>query len=332
MPVIATYSVVGYTASTISRYYSNVDELLIPLLDNTTNAINAINVRDAVYTLYQYTNSIVASASATASLSYDRTTPSSYIGNVGGVTTGSTFSGSVQDVLDRIFYPYVSPSSSLGSLSNREFGQAISVTLNWSVTKNSNNITSIIVDGTPIIPTGGNQTGNLTTSGTHSTTPSSSQTNTFSMSASDGTSTVNSSTQLVWMNRIFWGSIDLSSIGNPNLTTNPGSASLVATLCTDSTVRNLTGALVTPGSQLSVSKSKTYTNIDGAGEYLIFAWPTTVPGSLTPTFVVNGLPNTAFTRVRTNSPLTNQWGFSGTNYEVWVSNTAQNSPLNITIS
>jgi hypothetical protein len=301
-------------------------------LDNTTNAINAINVRDAVYTLYQYTNNIVASASSTASVSYDRNTPSSYLGNVGGVTTGSTFSGTVQDALDRIFYPYVAPSSSLGSLSSREFGQPISVTLNWSVVKNSNNITSIIVDGTPVVPTGNSQTGTLGTSGTHSTTPSYNQTNTFSMSVSDGTSTVNSSTQLVWMNNIFWGSIDLSSIGNPNLTTNPGSASLVATLCTDSTIRNLTGASVLPGYQLSISKSKTYTNIDGAGEYLIFAWPTTVPGSLTPTFVVNGLPNTAFTRVRTNSTFVNQWGFSGTNYEVWVSNTAQNSPLNIIIS
>lgn len=332
MPVISTYSVAGYTASTISRYYSNIDDLLIPLLDNTTNAINAINVRDAVYTLYQYTNSVVASASATASLDYNRSTPSSYTGNVGGVPSGSTFSGSVQDVLDRIFYPYVAPSSSLGSLSNREYGQPLSVALNWSVTKNSNNITSIVVNGTPIIPTGNNQTGTLAASGTHSTTPAVSQTNTFSMTVGDGTSTVSSSTQLTWMNRIFWGSIDLSSIGNPNLTTNPGSASLVATLCTDSVVRNLTGASVTPGSQLSVSKSKSYTNIDGAGEYLIFAWPSNVSGALTPAFSVNGLPNTAFTRVRTNSTFSNQWGFSGTNYEVWVSNTAQNSPLNIIIT
>ena len=335
MPIISTYSVVGYPVSTLSRYYSNIDELLVPLLDNTNNAINAINVRDAVFTLYQYTNNLVASASATASLMYDRTSPSTYQGNVGGVLQGSTFSGSIQDVLDRIFYPYTAPSASLGSLSIREYGQSLGVTLNWSVVKNSNTITTIIVSGTPFVPTGNNQSGTHTTSGTHSITPGVSQTNTFSMQVGDGTSVVTSSTQLTWMNRIFWGSVDLSSIGNPNLTTNPGSASMVASLCTDSVVRNLSGANANGtafGSQLSTTKSKTYLNIDGSGDYLIFAWPSNVSGALTPAFSVNGLPNTAFTRVRTNSALVNQWGFSGTNYEVWVSNTQQNSPLNIIVT
>ena len=335
MPIISTYSVVGYPVSTLSRYYSSIDDLLVPLLDNTNNSINAINVRDAVFTLYQYTNAVFASASATASLSYDRSTPSSYLGNVGGVQQGSTFSGTIQDVLDRIFYPYTAPSGSLSSLSNREYGQNTSVTLNWSVVKNSNPITSIIVNGTPFVPTGNNQTGTLSTNGTHSLTPGVSQTNTFTMNVGDGTTTISVSTSLTWMNRMFWGSIDLSSIGNPNLTIYPGSASLVASLCTDSTVRNLSGANANGsgiGSVLSTSKNYTYNNIDGAGDYLIFAWPSNFASPYTPTFTVNGLPNTAFTRVRTNSPFVNQWGFSGTNYEVWVSNTQQNSPLNIIIS
>lgn len=333
MALVGSYSVVGATSSTLSRYYSTIDELLLGLPDNTNNLIQAINIRDAVYTLYEYVGSVSASSSSTASVQYDRLTPSSYVGNVGGVVQGSTFSGTVQDVLDRIFYPYVAPGTSISVLNTpREFGSPLSATLNWSVTKNSNSITSIVVDGIPQIPTGNSQAGTVMSSGTHSINPSVSQTNTFSLSCSDGTNTSIASTQLVWMNRIYWGSVDLSSIGNPNLTTNPGSASLVSSLCTDSTLLNLTGAGVTPGSQLSTSKNKTYSNIDGAGEYLIFAWPSTVSGSLTPNFTVNGLPNTAFTRVRTSSPLVNQWGFSGTNYEVWVSNTQQNSPLNIVIS
>lgn len=335
MPIISTYSVVGYPVSTLSRYYSSIDELLVPLLDNTNNAINAINIRDAVFTLYQYTNSLVASASATASLVYDRSTPSTFQSNVGGITQGSTFSGSIQDVLDRIFYPYIGPAASLASISNREYGQSTGVTLNWSVVKNSNTITTIVVDGTPFSPTGNNQSGTHNTSGTHSVFPGVSQTNTFPMQVGDGISVVSASTQLTWMNRIFWGSVDLSSIGNPNLTTNPGSASVVASLCTDSVIRNLTGANangIAVGSQLSTTKTKTYLNIDGAGNYLIFAWPSNVTAPYTPTFNVNGLPNTAFTRVRTNSTLLNQWGFSGTNYEVWVSNTQQNSPLNIIVT
>jgi hypothetical protein len=151
------------------------------------------------------------------------------------------------------------------------------------------------------------------------------------MNVSDGTSSVSSSTNLVWMNRVYWGRVDLSSIGNPNLTYNPGSASLVGSVCTDVIVRNLTGAGITPGNELTVTKNRTYNGIDGGGRYLIFAWPSVLPGANSPSFTVNGLPNTAFTRVRTSSPFVNSFGFT-TNYEVWVSNTLQNSPLNIVIS
>ncbi len=334
MSLIGTYSVVGSTSSTISRYYSTVDDLLLGVPDNTNNQIQAINIRDAVYTLYEFIQSVavVASASMTASSTYDRSQPSTYVSNVGGVSSGSTFSGTIQDALDRIFYPYNPPSALLNSLSVREFGAPLTVNLSWSAIKSNNTIVSIVVDGIPQVPTGNSQTGVQSTVGTHSVSPSVSQTNTFSMTVNDGTTVVSASTNLVWMNRVYWGSIDLSSIGNPNLTLNPGSASLVSTLCTDNIILNLTGAGYTPGSLLSTSKDLTYTNIDGAGEYLIFAWPSNVSGALTPSFNVNGLPNTAFTRVRTSSPFSNVYGFSGTNYEVWVSNTPQNSPLNIIIS
>lgn len=348
MSLIGTYSVVGATQTTVSRYFSTLDELLIGLPDNTNNQIQAINVRDSVYTLYEFISnvSLSASASLTASVLYNRLIPSSYNGNVGGVNQGSTFSGTVQDVLDRIFYPYVAPVSSL-SLSNspREFGSPLLTVLSWGVVKNSDNITTIIVDGVSQIPTGNSQTGTVNSYGTHSTSPSISETNTFSMTTSDGTNTVGSSTQLVWMNRVFWGSIDFSSVGNPNLTLNPGSASLVALLCTDSAIVNNndgpnfgSNAAFSPGyplgygSLLTTTKDRTFYGIDGGGTHLVFAWPSNFSGALTPTFTVNGLPNTAFTRVRTNSPLSNYFGFQGTNYEVWVSNTQQNSPLNIVIS
>ena len=67
------------------------------------------------------------------------------------------------------------------------------------------------------------------------------------------------------------------------------------------------------------------------GMYLVFAWPSVFG---TPSFVVNGLLSTAFTKVRGVSNLnsfTNELGFTS-NYDVWVSNTAQNSPLTIIIS
>jgi hypothetical protein len=334
MAIIGTYSV-NNDPNTLSNLYDNVDELLLGLPNNNQNLIKAENIRDAVYTLYEYTNAIVASSSATASLVYDRPNPSTYIGNVGGINQGSTFSGSIQDALDRVFYPYVAPSSSLNvSSTPREFGSSLSVTLNWSVVKNSNPITTIIVDGQPFLPTGDNQTGTKSTLGTYSLTPSISQTNTFTMNVSDGTSSVSSSTNLVWMNRVYWGRVDLSSIGNPNLTYNPGSFSLVGSICNDSNILSLDGADANGnafGSILSTTKNRTYNGIDGGGQYLIFAWPSVLPGATAPSFTVNGLPNTAFTRVRTISPFVNSFVFT-TNYEVWVSNTLQNSPLNIVIS
>lgn len=336
MPIISTYSVTLSPLTTLSRWYSSIDELLIGLPDNTNNAIQAINIRDAVYSMYEYTNLMTSSFSATSSIRYDRFTSSTYVGNVGGVVQSTNFNGTVQDALDLIFYPYVGPFTYLSPLSDREYGSFGLVSLNWSVVKNSNTITTIFIDGFPQTPTGNSQSGVFTfNGGTHSLNPPSSETNTFIISASDGVSTSTFSTTLTWLNSIYWGSVDLSSIGNPNLTIFPGSVSLVSTLCTDSTIRSLSGSNANGsvlGSKLSNTKSNEYIGIDGSGEYLIFAWPSTVSNPYNPVFIVNGVPNNAFTRVRTNSPFTNQWGFSGTNYEVWVSNTRQFSPLNIIIN
>lgn len=336
MAISSTYSTPSAPSTTLSRSYTSVDELLEGLADNTTNAIQAINIRDAVYTTYTLITGIYATLSTTFSSVYNRTNTSTYLGNVGGVLQSSTFSGTVQDALDKIFYPYVGPSALIQSLSDREFGSSTQVNLNWQVIKNSNNITSINVAGTAVVPTGLSQSGSLVVNtATHSLNPPSSEVNSFVITVSDGISSHTFSSDLTWMNRIYWGSIDLSSIGNPNLTLFPGSASQVATLCTDAVIYNLSGANANGsviGNSLSTTKDYVYNGINANGDYLIFAWPSTVTNPYTPNFVVNGITNTAFTRVRTNSVFSNQWGFSGTNYEVWVSNTRQFSPLNIIIT
>ena len=102
-------------------------------------------------------------------------------------------------------------------------------------------------------------------------------------------------------------------------------------IISDSVIKSLNGAGVSPGYVLTNTFSKTYVNINGGGMYLVFAWPSVFG---TPSFVVNGLLSTAFTKVRGVSNLnsfTNELGFTS-NYDVWVSNTAQNSPLTIIIS
>ena len=333
MPLIGSYSI----APTYTERYSNVDDLLVQLPDNTSNSIVAQDVRDAVYTLWKNIEdvSIVAASAASASAYFQNSNATPV--TVGGIAAGSTFSTpkTLQEMFDLLLYPYIAPGASITGLSNRQYGNSLSVTLNWTATKNSNSITSITVDGFPQVPTGNTQLGSQLTSGTHSITPAVSQINTFNMSVGDGTSTTPTSTTLTWMNNRYWGYVDLSSLGNPDLTANPGSASSVGSYITDTIIKNLTGANANAqlfGKELSTTKSKTYTGIDGAGKHLVFAWPSTVASPYTPTFTVNGLPNSAFTQVRTNSVFSNEYGFNGTNYEVWVSNTLQNSPLNIVIS
>lgn len=342
MALVGSYSVPGPSSSiTFSEEYNTIDELLVQIPNNTSNQIQAQDVRDSVLSLWRridYVQSIAATA-ASASTLYTNATPTPI--TIGGISAGTSFTTpqTMQQMWDALLYPYIAPAAGLSIASNasREYGSSTGVTLNWSVTKNSNTITSILVDGVPQLPTGVSQAGTKLATATHSVTPVSPSTSqVYSMTVSDGTSTPSANTTLTWLTRIYWGRIDFSSIGNPNLTTNPGSASLCATLATDVVIEALSGANANSqafGSQLSSTKSKTYTGIDGAGQYLIFAWPSIVSNPYTPTFTVNGLPNTAFTRIRNNSSFYRSlYGYSGVNYEVWVSNTLQNSPLNLVVS
>lgn len=323
MPIIESFSY--GSASAIE--YSTVEELLSQLPDNTDNIIVAQDIRDAVYTLWER----ITNSTATASVFFQNANPTPF--TFGGIPAGSTFPNptDMQTMWDILLYPYDAPSVSIGPSITREYGNlnglaTNSITLSWSVTKNSQSIISIIVDGTSITPTGNStQSGTVQVTGTHSLTPGASQVNTFIMSASDGTQTVNASATITWMNKIYWGSIDL---GGVNLTTNPSALPQVVALCNDNAILNLAGAGVGSGSILTTSKNRSYNGINGAGDHLIFAWPSSVPGAASPIFKVQGHISSAFTRVRTNSPFKNQHGFT-TDYEVWVSNTLQNSPISL---
>ncbi len=325
----------GTGSTTESERWSNIDDLLIQIPDNDTNLVRARDIRDSVFTLWERVQetSIIAASAASASTTYmnSNLTPIS----VGGIPLGYSFSTpqTIQQMFDQLLYPYVAPTLGLNSLSNREFGSPVAVTLNWSVIKKSNTIQTITVAGFVQVPTGNSQAGSQLASGTHSLSPGLSTVNTFTMSVYDGSTTANTNTTLTWMNKIYWGKIDLSGlfVPNPNLTTNPGDAALVTAFVNSATINGLSGAGVSPGQELATSKSKTMNSMNGAGDYLIFAWPSLVNGAYAPIFTVNGLQNTAFTNVKTNWSFTNAFGFTS-NYEVWVSNTQQNSPLNVVIS
>jgi hypothetical protein len=316
-----------------AEYRTTVYDLLSVLPDNAANLIDAKDVRDSVWTLWNRLEDvqIIASASSVASNDYIR--PSAMQVAVGGAVIGTTFSGTIQDALDKILYPYVSQSNSISaSNSSRQFGSSTAVTLSWTVTKNSNSIVSITVDGTSVSPTGNTQTGTKSTTATHSSVPTTvSEIQVYSISSSDGTTTKTTTATVTWMNKRYWGFIDLSTCtpANPDLTLSPGDAAAVGAFITDTKVKALTGAGVGTGNELATSLSKTLSNMNGAGKYLCFAWPT-IFGN--PTFVVGGFANTAFSKVRSNTSFTNDFGFSGVNYDVWISNTAYNSATTVVIS
>ena len=323
-----------YTYGTASNYeskrWSTVQNLLDQVKDNNANLVFANHVRDAVFTLWERISDveIIASSASSVSPYFQNSEPTTI--TVGGIPEGTTFSTqhTVQQMFDALLYPYVSPVLSLSTLPNKEYGQNLNSTLSWNVTKKSNIITSIVVDGQIFIPTGYNQSGTKLVTGTWST-PVVYTTNTFTMVVGDDSTTTTISTSFDWMNKIYWGSLDLTSISNPNLTEEPILAPSIT--INSSIILGLTGAGIGTGNTLSKIKDNTYTNINGSGGYLLFAWPSSVANATSPTFTVNGLLNTGFTNLKTGWSFTNIYGVV-TNYEVWISNTAQNSPLNIIIS
>jgi hypothetical protein len=298
-----TYSTPG--TATYSVTFDTLDQMMAVFPDNNANLIAASDVRDAVLTLYWQTQDLGASFSATASAFYYTNLSPSTIA-VGGISTGTTFSNvGLQQLFDDMFYPYTAPSCSISASNTpRELGSSNAVTLSWSATKAKLNIVTITVDGTPVVPTNvAVQTGTKNTTATQNTF------STFSMSVSDGTSTINSSTSVTWLNAVYWGKT--SNFSLPSMTivgTQPAWAD---------------GAGVGSGKSLSSTKSGSYNGINGAGQYLVFAWPTSFG---TPTFTINGLPNTAFTKLGNAISFTNMHGYVNT-YDVWLSNTAQNSPI-----
>lgn len=338
MALIGSYSVTltpGYESVTRSDLYDNIDDLLINLLDNQDNLIEPIDIRSPIYSLWKKVDDLSVVVATAASASYDmfysNSTPVPV--SLGGISSGTTFSNvSISEMFNKLLYPYQAPVPTISIVGSTtiEFGDPTklasnSINLNWGVTKRSNDITSISVNGIiqPGSPWSGDVTGSQQRTGTYS--PGLSSTQTFTIQSSDVTSTTSASATLTWMNRVYSGTISLSSIGNPNLELFPGSASLVSSLVTDSVIENLSDR------PLSTTKNRTLTGIGGGGTYLVFAWPSSVSGATSPTFTVGGFTVTAFTRLRTSQPFVNQHGFS-TNYEVWISNTAQNSSVNVIIS
>ena len=315
--IIGTYGTPpSYGGSASANRYSSIDDLLIQLPDNIANAIAAKDVRDSVFTLWERISDVqtTASQSASASSVYTNLSPS-VASNLVGIPAGSTFSSAtMQEMWDKLLYPYVYPYAALSGGDTREFGFSNVVNLSWTATKNTKTLTFITLKknaGTiqNVVVTGNTQTG------TFSTTAVTNTNTTFSIEVVDSNtptpSTVTAYTYVYWSNAVYWGKTPTFAL--PSMTivgTKPAWAD---------------GAGISSGKSLSGTRAGSYNGINGTGQYLVFAWPSSYG---TPTFTINNLPNTAWTKIGSSISFTNMHSYVNT-YDVWISNTAQNSPISL---
>lgn len=234
-----------------------------------------------------------------------------------GITPGGT---DLSTGLEAIFYPSTSPTATISSSQSisQEFmsaGVDLTTNLTWSATRPTAclAITSIIVNthsqtlDSPFAE-GHTQSGVLNTQALPRNT-NTTYTNTVTSTDKSGTA----STTITWYWKRYWGAF-VSAVPPTDITFSISDAQILA----------LTGAGIGTGSELSTTRVKTYSGIDGGGNYLVFAFPVSWG---TPAFVINGLPSTAFTEVRSNAFVNTSGGT--TTYQVWVSNTVQNSPITL---
>ena len=235
-----------------------------------------------------------------------------------GLPAINTGDSTVTKWLDSYFFPEPAPvvniSPTIGnSLEYMSAGAALTTSLTWTVTRplQSSAITSITVNGTSITPDpiveGATQSGTLT-----SQTLNRNIVTTYAITginASTYTSTKTTTIQWYW--KRYWGAF-LSDYPPTDVRFSISDVQILA----------LTGAGVGSGSELSTTLVKNYDNITAGGKYLVFVWPTAFGQ---PTFVINGLVSTAFTKARSNT-FVNASGGSN-NYDVWVSDTPLNNPI-----
>lgn len=233
--------------------------------------------------------------------------------------TGDVLDGtSTAEVLFNLLYPSVPPTTTLSSslATTQEYASAgadYTTNLTWSskCPVACLAITSITIDGVgqtldDPFNEGHTQNGVLNSRAVPRNVQKS-FTNVTNSTDKSSTSTVT----VVWRWKRYWGAF--ASAVPP---TDP------AFSISDAQILALTGAGVGTGNEFATGRAKNYDGINGGGDYLVFAFLSSYG---TPVFKINGLPSTAFTKVRNNAFI-NASGGSET-YQVWVSDTEYNSPV-----
>lgn len=334
-------------SATYATTLSGIDEMMNVLPNNDANLISARDVRDVVLTLYDD----IQSATSSEFFYTNPATITNFIGNwrvPNARGWPGTFSNvSLQELFDNIFYIDSGPSAGLS------FNPSISTTLDfkqegsteyssttgfdeivgsfglrWSATARTYNLKpGGVINRSPaptIVPDGrsGNPLFNVAVpprGGTDTVGPTKiriNQTNTFTFEIEDEKGNdASSSLTVTYGNRIYWGrrpSLDFFT--------------------TSSEIRNLDGAGISQkGSPVVANKgfasafTGTYDRIDGAGQHICWAWPSSFGSN--PTFTVNGLAVRGdIFRLQADFSYKNIYGYEEL-YDIWITRTTQGSPI-----
>lgn len=236
-----------------------------------------------------------------------------------GITQVNAGGTTILEFIENYFFPTTDPTVTLSLLDatyTREYmtaGADLSVDLIWSVTRivACPEIDSIVInDNSQVLDSPFAESHTQTDTLESQALPRNTNT-TYYAYAYASSNSGSASRTVSWSWKRYWG--NFASAYPPN---DPSFTIL------DAEILALDGAGVGTGSEFSSSRVKSYDGIDGDGDYLVFAFDASWG---TPIFIINGLPSTAFTKVRENS-FTNASGGS-TTIQVWVSNTEQNSPI-----
>jgi hypothetical protein len=284
-------SVYGVSGSgTYAVTLSGLDELMSALPNNTVNQIRAQDARNVVYTLWDSLG-----GGGGGSFSYTQTAPFSQasVDKVGGIPSGTTFSNvSLQDLLDRMFFPPVGTVFSISSsITSLEFNNpSRTTTITVSITKKNPTINTISVVGPvgslgspPTTPTTFNQTSSKSFT---EVVPLNAET-TYTLNLNDGTPRSAPAT-VTWFFPRWYGSIDLNQLIDPDLDTKnltPAQKTLIINKLKNDPVdgdptwspvwsgSNLTSFRAGSG-QLSAVPSITPKNTT-LGSHIVLIWPKT---------------------------------------------------------
>lgn len=195
----------------------------------------------------------------------------------------------IAGALDYLLYVPVAGTGLAVSPPTAEVGQAVSsVLLSWGYTLP---VTTQSVSGPGAVPlTVADRSKTLTGIGLTSTTA-------YSVTGSDGKTTVTQSASIQFLRRRFWDVSFLSSVSPDNL----ANSELTSTR----------------------TQSKTF---NASGQYIYFAWPSSFG---TPTFTINGLLNTAW--VKSTMSRTNGYGYVE-NYDVYRSQYLQTGSITVSVA